>query len=84
MKMNTLRFNDKTFDINDDGALRYDEDQGLSDDEMAQARKNAGAAAVGEGGAGGTLSAEVIDNVLVVALPSGVMANIENDVLVVA
>lgn len=32
----------------------------------------------------GKLSAEVIDNVLVVNLPSGVMANIENGVLVVA
>ena len=83
MKMNTLRFNDKTFDINDDGALRYDEAQGLSDEEMAQARENAGAAAMGEGG-GGTLSAEVIDNVLVVTLTGGLKASIENGVLVVA
>ena len=50
MKMKTLNFNGQTFDINDDGAARYDESQRLNDDEKAKARENIGAAAVGEGG----------------------------------
>ena len=52
MKINTLRFNDQTFDINDDGAARYDESQNLTDAEKAKARENIGAAAIGEGGGG--------------------------------
>lgn len=54
MKMKTLNFNGQTFDVNDDGATRYDESQSLTDDEKAKARENIGAAAAGEGGAGGT------------------------------
>lgn len=56
--------------------------QDLTPEQQAQARKNIGAAAVGEGG--GSLSAEIIDNILVVNLPGNLTASIQNGVLTVA
>lgn len=56
--------------------------QDLTPEQQAQARKNIGAAAVG--GGGGSLSAEIIDNILVINLPGNLTASIQNGVLTVA
>jgi hypothetical protein len=56
--------------------------ENLTEEEKAIARANIGAAAIGEGG--GTLSAGIIDNVLVVTLPGNLMASIQEGVLIVA
>lgn len=45
-KMKTLTINDETFDIIDDGAVRFDKLQSLTDAQKAQARKNIGAVTV--------------------------------------
>lgn len=64
-----------------EGAVLYTA-QNLTPEQQAQARKNIGAAAVGE--SGGSLSAEIIDNILVVNLPGNLTASIQNGVLTVA
>lgn len=48
-KMQTLTFkNGKTYDITDDGAVRFDCEQNLTDPQQAQARENIGATTVEE------------------------------------
>lgn len=46
IKMKTLTINDETFDVIDDGAIRFDKLQTLTDEQKAQARKNIGAVTV--------------------------------------
>ncbi len=50
MKMKTLAVNGDQFRVNDDGAVRYDEAQKLTDEQKEQARKNINAAGKIEGG----------------------------------
>ena len=43
MKMKTLTVNDRAFQVNDGGAVRYDEKQTLDEAQKALARENIGA-----------------------------------------
>lgn len=43
MKINKMDLNGQIFDISDEGDIRYDEEQNLTEDEKSQARENIGA-----------------------------------------
>ena len=80
MKMKTLTVNGQTFPVYDGGTVRYDEAQALTEEQKAQARKNIG---VAKAGSGGSLSAQIVDNKLVVNLTGSLSASILDGVLVV-
>ena len=77
--MRTLSINNQKFRVNDGGAVRYDEEQELSETEKNLARKNIGAG----NGNGGSLVSQIADEVLIVTLAANITAMVQDGILVV-